>query len=160
MLEMPQKYRKEPFKHISSGDEHNILVTLSGKVFGLGKNQPYQSISPSQEEYLYFEPITTDLNSYFSACGPQHSFICDSQRLPYSWGNLSNGRCGHVLSSSANNVSILNISMLSRSKIFDSTKCIGTPTLIENIALLLSDSIRKKKEEKRRNRTQEKNQQV
>jgi alpha-tubulin suppressor-like RCC1 family protein len=55
MLSWPANIKQEPFKFISSGEEHNLAVTVSGKVFGFGRNLPNNKISDSSKELLYFE---------------------------------------------------------------------------------------------------------
>lgn len=36
-MEIPKKIM-EPFKFVSAGEEHNLAVTSSGKIYGFGKN--------------------------------------------------------------------------------------------------------------------------
>ncbi len=54
-LEIPP-HINEPIKFISTGDDHNLAITLSGEVFGFGRNN-FSKICSNQSNCIYFEPV-------------------------------------------------------------------------------------------------------
>lgn len=80
-LDMPGNIKQEPIVYISTKDEQNLALSVSGKIVMFGKDN-----SPN---YVPFADKATLI-----CCGPEHFISCDTKAYPYSWGNALNGRCG------------------------------------------------------------------
>lgn len=91
-LETPS-YIKEKFKYIASSEEHILAVTVSGTVYGFGKNT-HSKINSNKKEFLYFEHVDSEEKATLVSCGTNHSVLIDMKGVPYTWGNTLNGRCG------------------------------------------------------------------
>lgn len=97
-LEIPPHIR-ENFKFISTGEDHNLAISESGIVYGFGKNS-FTKINQSKDlqnrsgGLVYFEQVDSDEKARLVACGAHHSVLADSNGVPYTWGNVTNGRCG------------------------------------------------------------------
>ena len=91
-LQIPENV-VEPFKFISSGEEHNLGITKTGLVYGFGYNK-YYKINSSKSELIYFERVDTEERGKLVSCGANHSVIINMKGIPFTWGNTLNGRCG------------------------------------------------------------------
>ena len=92
-LEIPGHIR-ERFKYIEAGEDHNLAITESGLVYGFGRNTFMKINQAHGETLVYFEQVDSDEKARLVACGAHHSVFADLNGVPYTWGNVTNGRCG------------------------------------------------------------------
>jgi alpha-tubulin suppressor-like RCC1 family protein len=127
---------KEVFKFIASGEDFNLVLSQSGKLYSFGLSQnPFSSKKAS----TYFELQPFDERVATISCGPQHLIAIDSNGSAYSWGNCQNGRCGLIreqdLSITASALSVKRSRFMNASQITDNTNSsnsifVPKPTLI------------------------------
>ena len=92
---MNNKYPKEKMIYIATGQNHNLALSGSGKAFGFGRNDYCKSGGKIEDNIAFFELIkSNDAIMSLVACGRKHSFICNMEGFPYSWGNITLGRLG------------------------------------------------------------------
>ncbi len=85
----------EPMLYIATGQNHNLSLSSTGKVYAFGKNDYCKCGGRPEDAIVFFTEIkANDTNMSLIACGKRHSIVCDVKGLPYSWGNLTQGRLG------------------------------------------------------------------
>lgn len=143
----------EPFKYISSGDDHNLAITQSGKLYGFGRNQPFSKINSSSSQFVSFSQIMLPEKAILASANAQHSLVVDIYGTPYAWGNLNNGRCGISISNNTNNITttgLLNTKQSITQIVKSTQEVISTPTVIQKIEELYQSEIEKVKEQQKR----------
>jgi len=85
----------EPMLYIASGQNHNLTLSGTNKIYAFGKNDYCKCGTRIEEEAVFFKEVTmSDVNISLVSCGKRHSVACDLKGLAYSWGNLTLGRLG------------------------------------------------------------------
>ena len=86
---------EERFIYIATGQNHNLALSSSSKVYAFGHNDYCKCGAPLDMQQTFFEQVNTnEVPMTLVACGRNHSVACDSRGFPYTWGNLTLGRLG------------------------------------------------------------------
>lgn len=85
----------EAMLYIASGQNHNLSLSGTNKIYAFGKNDYGKCGIRIEEESVFFKEVAmNDINISLVSCGKKHSVACDLKGLPYSWGNITLGRLG------------------------------------------------------------------
>lgn len=85
----------EPMLYISTGQNHNLSLSGTNKVYSFGKNDYSKCGAGLEDEAVFFKEVPLGgISVSMVTCGRKHSVVCDVTGLPYSWGNISLGRLG------------------------------------------------------------------
>lgn len=92
---LSKKVPNEAMLYIASGQNHNLSLSGTNKVYAFGRNDYCKCGARLEEESVFFEEVTmSDISISLVSCGRRHSVACDIKGMPYSWGNLTYGRLG------------------------------------------------------------------
>ncbi len=85
----------EAMLYIATGQNHNLSLSGTGKVYAFGKNDYCKSGGKAELETVFFQQIkTNEVSMSLVSCGKKHSVACDIRGYPYAWGNFTLGRLG------------------------------------------------------------------
>lgn len=90
---------------VACGYNHTIMVTGSGKVYGMGSNERGQLGQPPQPKITGPTPISISGHCVAAACGSDHSLVLTQDGKLYAMGSNEFGQLG-IGKSSAQNMTV------------------------------------------------------